>query len=356
MKGKLLVFITVGLALVFVSPPLVQQDRNQNLWRSLGNMIQSAAPAAAADVNLALGKPVQQSSTDWGGEVRRAVDGNTDGNWGGNSVSHTANQAMPWWQVDLGAAQGIRNIRIWNRTDCCGERLAKFHVLVSDYPFASGDLNVARQQPGVWDYYHDAVAGRTTDISVNRNGRYVRVQLSGTNFLQLAEVEVFGEAGYASSPSVSPVPSQQTGRDYTSAIPRTPSASFNPAGQGFASSPYVLPPPSQQTGRDYTGAIPRTLSASFNLTGRWRSNDGGAYFLRQVGTQLWWYGQSGDNGRTWTNVFQGRIEGSQVIGSWADVPHGQIMHNGEMSLQIVAPNFLRAVNRTGGFGGSEWSR
>jgi len=316
MKGKLLVFITVGLALVFVSPPLVQQDRNQNLWRSLGNMIQSAAPAAAADVNLALGKPVQQSSTDWGGEVRRAVDGNTDGNWGGNSVSHTANQAMPWWQVDLGAAQGIRNIRIWNRTDCCGERLAKFHVLVSDYPFASGDLNVARQQPGVWDYYHDAVAGRTTDISVNRNGRYVRVQLSGANYLQLAEVEVFGGAGYASSAPVS----------------------------------------SQQTGRDYTGAIPRTPSASFNLTGRWRSNDGGMYFLRQVGNQLWWYGQSGDNGRTWTNVFQGRIEGSQVIGSWADVPHGQIMHNGEMSLQIVAPNFLRAVNRTGGFGGSEWSR
>ena len=316
MKGKLLVFITVGLALVFVSPPLVQQDRNQNLWRSLGNMVQSAAPAAAADVNLALGKPVQQSSTDWGGEVRRAVDGNTDGNWGGNSVSHTANQAMPWWQVDLGAAQGIRNIRIWNRTDCCGERLAKFHVLVSDYPFASGDLNVARQQPGVWDYYHDAVAGRTTDISVNRNGRYVRVQLSGANYLQLAEVEVFGGAGYASSAPVS----------------------------------------SQQTGRDYTGAIPRTPSASFNLTGRWRSNDGGMYFLRQVGNQLWWYGQSGDNGRTWTNVFQGRIEGSQVIGSWADVPHGQIMHNGEMSLQIVAPNFLRAVNRTGGFGGSEWSR
>ena len=317
MKGKLLVFITVGLALVFVSPPLVQQDRNQNMWRSLGHMIQGvSAGAAPGDVNLALGKPVQQSSTDWGGEVRRAVDGNTDGNWGGNSVSHTANQAMPWWQVDLGAAQGIRNIRIWNRTDCCGERLAKFHVLVSDYPFASGDLNVARQQPGVWDYYHDAVAGRTTDISVNRNGRYVRVQLSGANYLQLAEVEVFGGAGYASSAPVS----------------------------------------SQQTGRDYTGAIPRTPSASFNLTGRWRSNDGGMYFLRQVGNQLWWYGQSGDNGRTWTNVFQGRIEGSQVIGSWADVPHGQIMHNGEMSLQIVAPNFLRAVNRTGGFGGSEWSR
>ena len=195
MKGKLLVFITVGLALVFVFPALVQQDRNQNMWRSLGHMIQGvSAGAAPGDVNLALGKPVQQSSTDWGGDVRRAVDGNTDGNWGGNSVSHTANQAMPWWQVDLGAAQGIRNIRIWNRTDSYGDRLAKFYVFVSESPFPPGDVNSVLGQPGVWNYYHDAAAGRTTDINVNRNARYVRVQLSGTNYLQLAEVEVFGGA------------------------------------------------------------------------------------------------------------------------------------------------------------------
>ncbi len=36
MKGKLFVFITVGLALVFVSPALGQQDRSQNMLRSLG--------------------------------------------------------------------------------------------------------------------------------------------------------------------------------------------------------------------------------------------------------------------------------------------------------------------------------
>jgi hypothetical protein len=327
MKGKLLVFITVGLALFFVSTALGKQDRGQNMFRSFGNMIQGVnAGAGPGDINLALGKPVQQSSTDYGGDVRRAVDGNTDGNYGGNSVSHTAGQAQPWWQVDLGAAQGIRNIRIWNRTDCCAERLAKFYVLVSDYPFPSGDLNAILRHPGVWNYYQDAVAGRTTDITVNRNGRYVRVQLSGTNYLHLAEVEVFGGSGYASSPS------------------------------GYASSPYVPAVPTQPTGRSYTGAVPRTPSASLDLTGQWRANDGGAYFLRQVSNQLWWFGRSGDNGGTWTNVFQGRIEGSQVIGTWADVPHGRTMNNGEISLQIVAPNFLRAVNRTGGFGGSEWSR
>ena len=36
MKGKLFVFITVGLALVFVSPALGQQDRSQNMLRLFG--------------------------------------------------------------------------------------------------------------------------------------------------------------------------------------------------------------------------------------------------------------------------------------------------------------------------------
>jgi len=98
------------------------------------------------------------------------------------------------------------------------------------------------------------------------------------------------------------------------------------------------------------------ISISLNLTGRWRCNDGGSYFIRQVGSELWWYGQSRDGGATWSNVFHGRIQGNQVIGRWADVPHGRIQNAGEMSLQILGADKLRATRRTGGFGGSEWTR
>ena len=31
------------------------------------------------------------------------------------------------------------------------------------------------------------------DVGVEHNGRYVRVQLSGVNYLSLAEVQVFGQ-------------------------------------------------------------------------------------------------------------------------------------------------------------------
>src|SRR3954452_15332870 len=52
--------------------------------------------------NYALGKPATQSSTGWGGAASRAVDGNTDGNFFDNSVTHTLLEANAWWEVDLG--------------------------------------------------------------------------------------------------------------------------------------------------------------------------------------------------------------------------------------------------------------
>jgi hypothetical protein len=98
------------------------------------------------------------------------------------------------------------------------------------------------------------------------------------------------------------------------------------------------------------------VAMTTDLTGRWSCNDGGTYFLRQTGSELWWYGQSADGGATWSNVFHGQIKGNQVIGRWADVPHGRLQNAGEMSVEIVGSHRLRAFRKTGGFGGSEWSR
>jgi hypothetical protein len=96
--------------------------------------------------------------------------------------------------------------------------------------------------------------------------------------------------------------------------------------------------------------------AASDLTGIWKCNDGGKYFLRQVGVDLWWLGESQDKGGIWTNVYQGKIQGTQIRGRWADVPQGQTMNSGEMILQINNANQLTAVSKTGGFGGSLWTR
>jgi hypothetical protein len=44
---------------------------------------------AAETANLALGKFAEQSSVYPGGDAAKAVDGNTNGDWRGKSVSHT---------------------------------------------------------------------------------------------------------------------------------------------------------------------------------------------------------------------------------------------------------------------------
>jgi hypothetical protein len=154
----------------------------------------SALPMVSPGTNLALRKPATQSSTSYGGTPERAVDGNTDGNHSGGSVSHTDLQSQAWWEVDLGAAYRIGSVRVFNRTDCCTDRLTKFYVLVSDTPFPLGaGLDAARMASGSWSFYVDSFGTPSIDVPVHRTGRYVRVQLTGANYLSLTEVQVLSE-------------------------------------------------------------------------------------------------------------------------------------------------------------------
>jgi len=147
-----------------------------------------------ANRSMALSRTVSQSSTGWGADAFRAVDSNTSGNWNDNSLSHTNFEHQPWWQVDLGGVRQIGTLILWNRTDCCGSRLSNFYVLVSDNPFNSTNLTATINQSGVSSYYTADPVGTSKEIAVYRSGRYVRVQLAGDDYLQLAEVEVRGGA------------------------------------------------------------------------------------------------------------------------------------------------------------------
>jgi cephalosporin-C deacetylase len=143
--------------------------------------------------NLALNKLATQESTQSNADASRAVDGNTDGNfWGSNSVSLTNWVDNAWWEVDLGEISEIKEINIWNRSDCCQSILANYHVLVSDVPFTSTNLDETISQGGVSDFLQDGIAATPSTVEINRTGRYVRIQLGGQGFLALAEIEVFG--------------------------------------------------------------------------------------------------------------------------------------------------------------------
>ncbi len=155
--------------------------------------------------NLALGRSTSQSSTqpssnDYDSE--NAVDGNLNGDAAGKSLARTESEAEAWWEVDLGAVNAIDTISLFNRTDCCANRLSNFHVFVSDVPFTSQSVNGTQAQAGVSDFAFPGTAGRQTDFAINRMGRYVRVQLDGTNSLQLAEVQIFGGGMASNAPPI----------------------------------------------------------------------------------------------------------------------------------------------------------
>ena len=144
-------------------------------------------------VNLALGRSATQSSD--GVSASAAVDGNGDGNYMHGSVSSTNRDPNAWWQVDLGESRSISSIRVWNRSDCCPSRLSHYWVFLSDTPFAPSDTPAAlRARRDTWSNYQTDFPDPSITIDTHgARGRYVRVQLDGTDYLSIAEVEVFGE-------------------------------------------------------------------------------------------------------------------------------------------------------------------
>ena len=95
-----------------------------------------------------------------------------------------------------------------------------------------------------------------------------------------------------------------------------------------------------------------TISAQ-NLTGKWTCDDGGTYYLRQIGNELYWYADGGTN---WNNVFHGKIRGKTLTGEWVDVPSAKDRNSGSLIVQIISFNELKRTWSSGNFGGTKWTR
>jgi hypothetical protein len=115
------------------------------------------------------------------------------------------------------------------------------------------------------------------------------------------------------------------------------------------------------------------LPPSFDLTGSWTADDGGIYYVRQLGNTIWWAGLSTDSpqgvndfqrGLRFTNIFRGTIEGNSINGTWTDVPRGQSLKSGTLTLRIaertvplvhLVHKVLEKQTETGGFSGTIWN-
>lgn len=150
------------------------------------------ASIAQASQNLALSGSATESSTVYS-TPHAAIDGNTDGDFFHGSVTHTNYDYQAWWMVNLLATYYIYEINIWNRTDAAPERLSDFNVSVLDI---YGNT--------VWQSNYADPPNPSLHISLpgNITGHFVKVRLNGTNYLSLAEVQVYGDTSPRPRPAI----------------------------------------------------------------------------------------------------------------------------------------------------------
>ena len=133
--------------------------------------------------NIAWKKQATQSSTAYGGNANRALDGNTNSSYSQNSITHTNFEKQAWWQVDLGRSEQVGLVRLFNRGDGeLAKRLSNFDVILYDEKGQEVSKQFVKQ-----------LTSNQLDVQFNgKIGRYVRVQLRHEHqALSLAEVEVF---------------------------------------------------------------------------------------------------------------------------------------------------------------------
>ena len=116
-----------------------------------------------------------QSSQHGSGSAGKAVDGNTNQQYRGNSCTHTKNKS-PWWKLSLGQEMSIDRVEVWNRADCCGNRLRGVQVKVGSQLCGSLTASTAKQTMRC-----NAMMGVVVELKMPRN-----------DYLSLCEVKVYG--------------------------------------------------------------------------------------------------------------------------------------------------------------------
>jgi len=139
------------------------------LWGSL---------RATARPNLALNRPVSVSDQDpdFAVDPEQLVDGNRM-----NLGFHTTRHPRGMVTIDLGAVKPIARVDVYNRADCCQERIGPLSLDVSSD--GNGYTTVARHT-GLFIEW-------SAHLPAPTKARFVRLVHEGNDFFHLSEVEVY---------------------------------------------------------------------------------------------------------------------------------------------------------------------
>lgn len=90
----------------------------------------------------------------------------------------------------------------------------------------------------------------------------------------------------------------------------------------------------------FTVAGATQARAAPDLTGVWEGSDGGTWYITEIGTSFWMYGEGSANNPAWATVVHGTISGDMIKGAYSTVPKGKITEHGPVNYKIVSDNEL----------------
>jgi phage tail protein X len=118
--------------------------------------------------------------TDWA--LWRAVDGITS-----SYGAHTLSMSNDWIMIDMQQTVFVAMVRIYNRQDCCQDRINNFQIRVGDSGTSAGSSNPACASNQPWFSNPN-----NKDFICVLSGRYVTLQQFNSQWMNVAEVEVYG--------------------------------------------------------------------------------------------------------------------------------------------------------------------
>lgn len=105
--------------------------------------------------------------------------------------------------------------------------------------------------------------------------------------------------------------------------------------------------PSNNPMQPSPSTITNKTAAHTPLAPVYAGNDGGAYYVTQVGEKVYWFAEH--PGRDYAHVFHGTREGDVIKGRFHSVPKDKATTLGQVTLKIRPNGSLERVSETGGF-------
>ncbi|RYG30833.1 PEP-CTERM sorting domain-containing protein [bacterium] len=145
---------------------------------------------AQVDVAASANGGIASQSSDYSSisTADKANDGDRQGNYSAaNNIAHTGFESGAFWESSFATAAAIDTVNVFNRTDGFGERINPFNVIL--YLGLTEVYSATNQTfiPTITGPQISGMSFMTNGVIADR----VRIQLAGSNYLQLAEVEAF---------------------------------------------------------------------------------------------------------------------------------------------------------------------